>query len=120
MFDYSKLTPKDPRDCAECGESFKPIRDEETLCLEHQYYADHPERAPRYWTWTRRGNQHWAVTARWPRLEELPAAGAQVTVHRRDGSISLETISDEADHRYDPSGDYIVTCDVERRTTSRR
>ena len=120
MVDFSKLIPKEPRDCTECGASFRPIREEATLCLECQYYADHPEMAPKYWTWTQRAGQRWAATARWPDHEDVPSAGEQITVNRRDGSTSVETISNVIGARYDPSGNRIVTCDVERRRAARR
>ena len=111
MFDFSKMKQRETRDCPECGQEFDTIGDR-VLCLECQYNQDHPEMAPKYWTWTKNGS-NWKIAATWPEREPEPEPGDRVTVHRKNGTESTETIREIHELRYDMTGKARLTCWVE-------
>ena len=115
MVDFSRLSKLQSKTCNDCGEEFTTHVPENTTCTECGYYREHPELAPMYWTWTRRG-RWWTVAATWPVKEPLPEVGAVITVHRKDGTSSTETISEVDGLLYDMSGRARLHCWVSYNT----
>ena len=93
FFDFSRLIPMETHTCAQCGNEYRCTLQAGELCLECEDLKLHPEKAPMYWTWTKMGGK-WMIAAYWPHEEPLPTPGARVTVHRKNGSESIETISE--------------------------
>ena len=91
-FDFTAIPKRDRKPCQDCGQTFPGFSDE-TCCVECQHYRDHPELAPKHWTWHRTGRK-WTVAATWPDGESRPQVGDAITVHRGDGTASVETISE--------------------------
>ena len=107
-FDELKRIPKD---CLECGRNFTAVSDEIELCSECRYFRENPEMAPGYWTWTKSRNG-WSIRAKQRDDDEMPEPGATVTVHRKNGTQSSETIREVGEHWYDTSGYRVITCEV--------
>ena len=95
--------------CNECGQEFRGTKEQE-ICIECSYRRDHPETRDKYWTWSRAGGGRWGIVAYWPDGEDLPDAGERVTVYRKDGSTSVETIREVGRLRYRPSGRAQLYC----------
>ena len=110
MVDFNNLRSH-TRECVECGAGFRTFREDEDLCTEHSYYRDHPEAAPKYWTWTKGGDE-WYIRAVWPDRELEPEVGIEVTVHRQDGSVSDKIIREVLYTRYNNAGDKLVYCRI--------
>ena len=113
MVDFSKSIPRFDKLCADCGDTFKTSREEETRCTECFYYHKYPEQAPGYFTWTKTG-QTWAAVAKWRDHDDPPLLGAAITVHRKDGTSSEHRIIRLIDSRYDVAGNRLVYCEVSR------
>ena len=111
-FDFSATGRMERKNCEECGQTFEGFPQERT-CLECRYLRDNPEQAPKYWTWRRRGSGIWGVSAHWPDNEPLPEPGDQVTVHRKNGSTSVETIREVDGLIYLPTGQARLDCFVD-------
>jgi ribA/ribD-fused uncharacterized protein len=90
-FDFSRIIPSERRQCTRCGNEYRCTPQAPDICQECQDLEAHPEKAPRYWTWTKMGRK-WMIAAYWPDDEPLPEPGEEVTVHRKNGSQSTETI----------------------------
>ena len=98
--------------CPNCHREYRGPANSE-LCGECWYYQQHPEMAPAYWTWTKLSQNQWGITAYWPDRENPPVPGQQVTVHRKDGSSSLETIMEVYEPIIDRMARPIIRCAVE-------
>ena len=109
-FDFPVLARRVNRECAQCGTEFRASPDAQ-LCTQCEYYRVHPEMAPKYFTWTKVGSE-WGITAHWPEKEPLPEPGDTVTVHRKDGSESTETIAELHSQRYDRTARFTITCRI--------
>ena len=105
-FDFSKIPNMENRTCTGCGQDFRGSGE---LCTECGFYQSHPEEAPGYWTWSRSGTE-WKIRAKWLEKESWPEPGTVVTVHRKNGSDSQETILEDGESRYDRAGNMILTC----------
>ena len=103
---------RETKNCGQCGNEFT-TRTGADLCDQCQLYAIHPEMAPKYWTWRRRGSGVWGVTTRWLDNEPLPEPGEQVTVHRKNGSTSVETLREVEGLIYQPDGTARLDCFIE-------
>ena len=110
MFD--RLNSMTDKICGECGQQFRGLP-ETDICLECSYKRDHPEARDKYWTWSRAGGSSWKIVAYWPEREEMPSVGERITVHRRDGSTSVEVIHEVEGLRYRPDGRAQVSCMIE-------
>ena len=99
------------RICADCGDSFKTAREDETRCTECFYYHQHPEQAPGYFIWTKAG-QNWAAVDKWRDHDDPPQVGDIIAVHRKDGSTSDHSIVELLDSRYDTAGNRLTYCRV--------
>ena len=108
MFDYASIPKRQTLTCEDCGQKFSAIAGN-PVCNECQYDRDHPEEAPKHWTWTRAGSK-WTIVATWPYGEPLPNAGDTVTVHRKDGSSSEKAISEVDGIIYDMRGRGRLHC----------
>ena len=111
MIDFNNLPKAEYKDCPDCRQRFRGFQ-EEDRCVECQFYVDHPEMAPKYWTWTKRG-QTWTVVATWPDREPSPEVGDTITVHRKNGTTSVETISEIDGLIYRPDGKGRLHCWVQ-------
>ena len=103
---------RETMNCAQCGTQFT-TRTGAALCEECSFYADHPEMAPKYWTWHRRASDVWGIQATWPEREPLPEPGDQVTVHRKNGTTSLETIREVEGLIFQLDGTARLDCFIE-------
>lgn len=112
MVDFSKLGPLTNRTCSRCGQDFRGQADREPICPECDYYRSHPTEAPGYWTWERDGRGQWNIRAYWKEREPSPEPGDTVTVHRRNGSSSRETLHEQLDERFDRSGRRIIRWSI--------
>ena len=104
------------RVCPKCQRDYQGPADSE-LCGECSYYEQHPEMAPGYWTWTRLSydplsHNQWGITTYLPERDQPPQEGLQVTVHRKDGSTSVETIADVSAPVYDRMARPIIRSTV--------
>ena len=86
--------------------------DQET-CRQCSFYRDHPELAPKYWTWTRGPRNTWRVICTWPEKEDFPEPGLKITVHRKDSSTSQETVKEFDYHHFDTTANLKVIYFVE-------
>ena len=111
MFDFSQSIPRFDKVCADCGDSFKTAREDETRCTECFYYHKNPEQAPGYFTWKKVG-QKWAAVAKCRDNDDPPVPGTVITVHRKDGSATTHTIVEVIDTRYDTAGNRLTFCRV--------
>ena len=111
-FDFSQLNPRSyqTKRCSQCGRVFTTRHDND-LCEQCQYYADNPDQAPKYFTWHQRSSG-WHIRATWPDKEPLPEPGDQVTVHRKNGSTSVETVREVEGLIYLPDGRGRLDCYV--------
>ena len=75
------------KDCSQCGRNFLGKEHDET-CRDCRFYADHPELAPKYWTWSRGPQNSWKVACTWPEKETFPEPGLRIEVHRK-GRLNL-------------------------------
>ena len=107
-----RLDRMERKDCGDCGQTFRGLPEEE-ICIECEYKREHPEARDRFWTWSRVGGGRWTIVAHWPDGEKLPEVGEQVTVHRKNGSTSVETIHEVEGLRYLPTGRAQLRCLVE-------
>lgn len=103
---------RETKNCAQCEKEFT-TRTAAELCEQCSFYADHPEMAPKYWTWHRRASGVWGVQATWPEGEPLPEPGDRVTVHRRNGTSSVETLREVEGLMFRPDATARLTCFVE-------
>ena len=100
------------RTCEDCSQEYWGSPSS-TRCGECRLYHERPELAPKYWTWTGGGpNREWRAVCTWPQKEPFPEAGLQITVHRKDGSTSQETVKEFEFHRYDTAANLKVVCFV--------
>ena len=111
-FDFSTIPNREYKDCQDCGQRFRGFENEK-LCPECQSLREHPERAPKHWTWTKTGRR-WTIAATWPDAEPIPNVGDAVTVHRQDGSSSQETITEVDGLIYDFNGRARLHCWVKQ------
>lgn len=112
MVDFSKLTRHPARHCTQCNQSFQPIDNEKTLCIECEYFQENPHLAPKYWTWQRGKENEWRVTAWWPDNEPEPEPGLIVTVHRQNGTNSPQTLQEVVQNYVTPSGQRHIVCSI--------
>ena len=110
-FDFSFRIParQERRTCDTCGQEFIGSR---TTCQECEFYEKFPEMAPGYWTWTRRGETGWNIQASWRESEPWPLPGTTVTVHRKNGTTSRETILEVENTYYDRAVNFNLICSV--------
>ena len=108
---FNAILKRERRDCRDCGETFRAAPGEET-CAFCRYLREHPEEGPKHWTWRRRSGV-WGISAHWPDNEPLPEPGDKVTVHRKNGSTSVETIREVDGLLYLPTGKARLDCLVE-------
>ena len=101
--------------CTGCGQQSRGPEGS-AKCSECRFYESHPEMAPAYFTWTKTGSG-WAATAKWREKDPEPEPGAVITVHRKDGSTSEHTVAETTGHRYDTSGNLVLTCQVALKQT---
>ena len=113
MVDFSKLGPSQHKTCSECGEDFTTHVQDNNVCTQCVFYQNHPEMAPKYWTWTRLTSSQWGIIARWPDKEDLPNPGDTVVVHRKNSTTSTETIREVLRTGYSPSITLQVFCSVD-------
>ena len=107
-----KLNRMERKDCSECGQQFRGLP-EKGICTECEYKQEHPEARDKFWTWSRVGSDRWTIVAYWPDREEMPSVREKVTVHRQDGSTSLQVIHEVEGLRYLPNGRAQLRCMVE-------
>ena len=100
------------KDCIQCQRQFNTHVDAD-LCQESQYYKDNPPEAPKYWTWTKRHSGVWGIRAAWPETDPLPEPGDQVTVNRKNGTTSVETIREVEGLRYQMDGRAVLECFIQ-------
>ena len=86
--------------CRQCGQDGRLGNPEdgpekEGLCDECRLYVDNPELGYHWWTWRSKGQGEWAVTCDIRNRDDVPGTGQHVTVHRKDGSTSVETLKGE-------------------------
>ena len=108
MVDFANMPKQEEKYCQDCGQQFRGFP-EQPRCTQCHYDSMYPEEAPKYWTWKKRG-QNWIISATWPDREPLPNVGETVTVHRKDGSSSDETITEVDRITYDMSGRAKLRC----------
>ena len=106
-----KIPPRNLKVCGDCGEEYRGSEESER-CTSCHFLMLNPEYAPRYWTWTRGPRDTWKVTARWPDMDNPPEPGQTITVHRKNGSSSEETISEVGEFRLDRAAEWQITCKV--------
>ena len=110
MIDFANMPKHEQKECQECGQQFTGFPDQ-PRCTQCHYLSLHPEEAPKYWTWTKRGPT-WTIVATWPDREPLPEVGDVLTVHRRNGATSAETITEIDGLLYDTMGRGRLHCRV--------
>ena len=110
MVNFNNLGTLRHLNCADCGQEFTTHLKDETVCTQCHFYRTNPDMAPKYWTWTRFGNNQWGVTAFWPENEDLPKPGDPITVHRKDGSTSSHTIQEIRNSAFTPEARFRATC----------
>ena len=115
MVDFNFLNSRrpEPADCEQCGTTFDQVKDKHTLCTECEYLEEHPEMAPKHWTWTRGPASNWMAVATWPDKEPLPEPGDRITIHRKDGSDSTHTVTEVDGVRYDSTGRGTLYCRIQ-------
>ena len=96
--------------CRHCGQTDRGPEGS-TICSECQYYQDHPDQAPEYFTWTGT-SEGWAAQANWRERTPHPEPGDLITVHRRDGSTSEHTVVSLRNTHYDRTANLVITLDV--------
>ena len=109
MIDFANIPKSENKPCQDCEQTFRGLP-QESRCVECQYDADHPDQAPKYWTWTRRGSGVWGAVATWPEQETLPNVGDTIDIHRKDGRVSTNTITEVDGLRYDMMGRARLHC----------
>ena len=107
-----RLNSMTDKTCGECGKEFRGPPEEE-ICIECSYKQTHPEARDKFWTWSRAGGSSWSTVAHWPDGEPMPSVGERITVHRRDGSTSVEVIHEVEGLRYLPNGRAQLRCMIE-------
>ena len=107
-----QLNSMTDKTCGECGQGFRGTP-ETDICIECSYKRDHPEARDKYWTWSRVGGGSWAIVAYWPDGELMPSVGDRITVHRRDGSTSVEVVHEVEGLRYFTDGRAQLRCMIE-------
>ena len=110
MVNFADMPTRYRMNCQQCGDIFRGLANE-TKCQQCKLYEEHPELAPRYWSWHKNG-QEWKVICTWPEDEPLPGPGEVIAVHRKDGSTSFEIISETEGLMWRPNGEAKLTCRV--------
>ena len=97
--------------CQQCGNQFTSSRPNDTPCAQCKFYLDRPDVPPKTFTWTQVDSK-WFIRALWPIHEPRPHAGMVVTVHRRNGTNSPQTIDEIVERTSMTSVDIIYRCSV--------
>lgn len=105
-----------PQNCQQCGNQFTTSRADDTACAQCKFYLDRPEMPPQTFTWTQVESQ-WFIRALRPIHLPRPRASAVVTVHRRNGTGSPQTIDEIVERTPLKSGDIIYRCSVRPNST---
>ena len=105
-------------ECRQCGQQGRLGNSEdgahkEGLCEECRLYIDQPEMGYHWWTWRLRTENQWQVTCKIRHRDDVPQTGQQVTVHRRNGTTSVETLKGEGHVSLSRAAVWIVVFDVE-------
>ena len=104
-----KLPKMEDRTCTKCGQDFRGSHE---VCSECHFNETHPEMAPGYWTW-RSSATGWKIQAKWREKESWPEPGTVVTVHRKNGTASQETIAEVENNYFDRAANLVLVCRVE-------
>ena len=110
-YKFKMPPPKTKKTCPECGVTFQGSA-EDDVCIQCYFHQKHPETAPKYWTWTKGPRNSWKAVCTWPGNEDPPQGGETITVHRKDGSISQETVGQPGETWYDRSANMKIICTV--------
>ena len=106
MADFEKMPMRSRKSCQKCGETFRGFQDE-VICLQCKFYQEHPEEAPGYWKWIG-PEQGRRARSTWTENRPLPQPGDTITVHRKDGKASLETVDEVEGLMYQPTGKLLL------------
>jgi hypothetical protein len=112
-----KLRNEVDTECIECGVTFRGTPD--TRCSQCHFYTQCPELKPGNFRWASNGTdeqnrKRWQIEGHWI-WDEMPQPGAEVTVYRRDGTTSEETIQEFIAAHYDRAANWTVVCSVVER-----
>ena len=106
MNSYNKMPTRTRKNCQQCGEVFRGFEDE-GICLRCKSYQEHPEEAPGYWKWIG-PEQGRRARSTWTDKMPMPWPGETITVHRKDGSGSTQTIAQVEGLMYRPTGEPLL------------
>ena len=109
IVNFANIPTPATKTCSDCGEKFRSVGAD--TCAECRYYEDNPHLAPGYFRWTR-ATGRWIATAVWKTDMPVPKPGDTITVHRKDGDTSKQTVTEELPDRIDATGDRIVSLAV--------
>ena len=114
MVDFSQIPKRRTITCIDCHReaTARLLPNQDELCDECLFYREHPDLAPKYWTFRRGPNNSWRATCYWPEHEPFPLPGDIITVHRKDGSTSLQTIAEFEYHHYGTDARLMVTVSL--------
>ena len=126
---FSRLTEKMQSqvdlECGRCAEPFRGDADGDGLCMRCSHYASVPGDAPGAFNWHQKNQDGtWTVRALWEdyryvgqgRREDVamiePKPGDQVMVYRKDGTSSLQTITEVGESYYGGNASRYLYCHV--------
>ena len=120
MVDFNRIKDLAKKECVRCGQQFRPIIEDSTLCRDCRFLEENPDQANMYWTWAKRGGE-WIASCYWPDRTPDPETGTIITVHRKDGTKSEHPITAVDGVRVDAGAARLrMYCEVGKETEAAR